>query len=263
MLERPFVSVLNGRMKHVFRPINQKKMLTQIIAMLSLMNQAYGRKIQVPLCSSNVSLCTLSEDYNHLIPPRLNTSKPCQINPRVGISTIEVNEESHFVTLLVELKLDWIDHNLELVDYHSDWFQIDGTNFKIWHPSLYFENLVDIKKLIGYGADHNVQFWFNRDYQRLYYTEFIEVSVACEMNFNDFPKDKHSCDLIFGAYDFSSSTIMYTAPIVVYDSERIDQENEVLEVQSASSKYNIKIVQIQPYETNFKIKGTTIQESKT
>ena len=100
-------------------------------------------------------------------------------------------------------------------------------------------------------------------YQRLYYTEFIEVSVACEMHFNDFPKDKHSCDLIFGAYDFSSSTIMYTAPIVVYDSERIDQENEVLEVQSASSKYNIKIVQIQPYETNFKIKGTTIQESKT
>ena len=238
-------------------------MLIQIIVMLSLIYQAYGRKVQVPFCSSNTSLCTLSEDYNHLIPPRLNTSKPCQINPRIGISTIEVNEESHFVKLLLELKLDWVDHNLELVDYHSDWFQIDGTNFKIWHPTLYFENLVDIKKLIGYGADHNVQFWFNRMYQRLYYTEIIEVSVSCEMNFNDFPKDKHSCDLIFGAYDFSSSTIMYTTPIVVYDSERIDQEKEVLEVQSASSKYNIKIKQIQPYETKFKIKGATKQESKT
>ena len=238
-------------------------MLFQIIVVLSLMYQASGRKVQVPFCSSNASLCTLSEDYNHLIPPRLNTSKPCQINPRIGISTIEVNEESHYVKLLLELKLDWIDHNLELVDYHSDWFQIDGTNFKIWHPTLYFENLVDIKKLIGYGADHNVQFWFNRVYQRLYYTEIIEVSVSCEMNFNDFPKDKHSCDLIFGAYDFSSSAIMYTTPIVVYDSERIDQENEVLEVQSASSKYNIKIRQIQPYETKFKIKGATKQESKT
>ena len=238
-------------------------MLFQIIVVLSLMYQASGRKVQVPFCSSNASLCTLSEDYNHLIPPRLNTSKPCLINPRIGISTIEVNEESHFVKLLLELKLDWIDHNLELVDYHSNWFQIDGTNFKIWHPTLYFENLVDIKKLIGYGADHNVQFWFNRVYQRLYYTEIIEVSVSCEMNFNDFPKDKHSCDLIFGAYDFSSSAIKYTAPIVVYDSERIDQEMEVLEVQSASSKYNIKIRQIQPYETKFKIKGATKQESKT
>ena len=105
-------------------------MLSQIVVFLSLMYQAYGRKVQVPFCSSNTSLCTLSEDYNHLIPPRLNTSKPCQINPRIGISTIEVNEENHYVTLLLELKLDWIDHNLELVDYHSDWFQIDGTNFK-------------------------------------------------------------------------------------------------------------------------------------
>ena len=45
--------------------------------------------------------------------------------------------------------------------------------------------------------------------------------------------------------------------------ERIDQEKEVLEVKSASSKYNIKIKQIQPYEKKFKIKGATKQESKT
>ena len=141
---------------------------------------------QLPICkksNSTTDLCTLVENYNPLHPP--TEPQPCLIEPRVVISTIEINEKTQVLTLLMELKLRWIDNGLnlknyhsswfqlngwhfelELVDYHSDWFQIDGTNFKIWHPSLYFENLVDIKKLIGYGADHNVQFWFNRVYQR-------------------------------------------------------------------------------------------------
>jgi len=235
-----------------------------LTVLLFTFSQGNCKTLQVPLCSANASLCTLSEDYNPLIPPRLiNNSNPCQIYPRIGISTIEVNEESHFVTLLVELKLDWKDHQLDLINYHSDWFQIDGTNYKVWHPSLYFENLVDIKKLIGVGVDHNVQFWFNKNYQRLYYTETVEVSVACEMNFNNFPKDQHVCQLVFGSYDFGTSDVLYNAPIVVYNSGRIDHENEVLDVQTGSSRYNIKIGQIQPYESTFKIKGATIKDPKT
>ena len=229
-----------------------------IISLLLQINQTCCLKLRIPpLCTiTNDSLCSTSETYNPLRPPgSTEESGPSFINPRIGIRSIEVNEERHTLKLLMEVKLDWIDKNLDLVNYNSDWFQIIGSGLMIWHPTLYFEHLVDIKKLIGFGEDQNVQFWFYRRHQTLYYTEVIEVTVACEMAFNRFPYDKHVCDLIFGAYNFNTKTILYNAPIVVYDDGRIDMENETLEVQKVSSKYDIKISQIQPLKNNFKIKG--------
>ena len=208
-------------------------------------------KQQLPICkksNSTTDLCTLVENYNPLIPPK--NPKPCLIEPRVVISTIEIDEKSQVLTLLMELKLSWIDKKLNLKNYHSSWFQLNGWHFdEVWNPSVHFEKLIDTKKISEFGKNNNIKSWFHNESRNVYYSELIEVSFACSLDFTGFPKDDHVCNFEFGTSTFGVNTVEYSSPIIIYQSNRAEKDNESLII--TMEKFFAEIKPLQPFYKQF------------
>ena len=213
---------------------------------------------KLPVCSNantTIGLCVTTEKYNPLIPPQPKPP-PCIIEPKVVISTIEINEQNHVVTLLIELKLKWIDHELNLESYHSQWFQLNGWHFnEVWNPSLHFDKLVNTKKISEFGKNNNIRSWFDNSTKDVYYSELMEVSFMCRLNFRGFPLDRHVCNFNFGESDFLAEQIEYSAPIIIYQTNRIDQENETLQI--SNDKFDVEVKQLKPFYKQFVSKRLT------
>ena len=206
---------------------------------------------QLPICkisNSTTDLCTLIENYNPLYPP--TKPQPCLIEPRVVISTIEIDEKSQVLTLLMELKLRWIDNELNLKNYHSSWFQLNGWHFdEVWNPSVHFEKLIDTKKISEFGKNDNVKSWFHNSTQHVYYDELLEVSFARRLDFNGFPLDDHVCNFEFGTSSFWAQVIQYLPTKIYYQSNTIQNENESFTI--TSDNFYVKVNQLQPFYMQF------------
>ena len=209
----------------------------------------------LPFCDTEVnktSLCLLSQDYDPTLPPK--DPSPCLILPVIGIITAEIDDENQSITIFMEIKLSWLTKQLNLTS-DSNWYRIQKPQ-SIWHPSLYFENMVNIRKQVGHGKDSNVEFWFHNSRQRMWYSEFAEITVACQMDFTSFPLDSHECNVTFGAYDFNVEAIKYEATNVAYLTNMITRQGQTLLVTGSTSPYKVAITQIQPFSMAFRTKSS-------
>ena len=228
------------------------KMIRLIFSLILVFDFSFAiKQEQLPFCKksdSTTDLCAIFENYNPLIPPK--NPQPCLIEPRVVINTIEINEESQVLTLLMELKLRWIDNELNLKSYHSSWFQLNGWHFdEVWNPSVHFEKLIDTKKISEFGKNDNVKSWFHNSTQHVYYDELLEVSFACRLDFNGFPLDDHVCNFEFGTSSFWAQVIQYLPTKIYYQSSTIQNENESFTI--TSDNFYVKVNQLQPFYMQF------------
>ena len=216
----------------------------------------------LPLCTSatKATPCIVSQDYNPALPPQ--DSKPIIIKPVVGIVTIEIDEENQIVTLFMEMKLNWKSEKLDISNSNLSWYQIQDHG-SIWHPTLYFDNMEKLKKLAGHGRNSNAEFWFHHSAKTLWYSEFVEVQVACKMDFSGFPLDSNTCNITFGAYDFNDAWIRYESIIVAHSDVMIEKEEQILLVPETTSPFEVQISQLKPFTTNFKTKMSNSNYSQT
>ena len=214
------------------------------------------------LCATAIkpTLCVVSEDNNPALPPKDTNS--CTIKPVVGIITIEIDEENQIITLFMEMKLNWKNEKIDISNSNLSWYQIQNHE-SIWHPTLYFDNMEKMEKLAGHGRNSNAEFWFHLSEKRLWYSEFVKVQVACNMDFSGFPLDSHKCNITFGAYDFNDAWIRYELAIVANLNKMIEKEGQTLSVTGTTSPFHIQISQLKPFATNFKTKMSNSNYSQT
>ena len=77
----------------------------------------------------------------------------------------------------------------------------------------------------------------------------------CRLNFGGFPLDSHVCNFNFGESDFLAGDIQYSAPIIIYQTDRIDQEDEALQI--SNDKFDVEVKQLKPFYKQFVRKRLT------
>ena len=69
---------------------------------------------------------------------------------------------------------------------------------KVWNPELKFRKMVHSEILPKVGKVLNFDMWFDGNTNEMDYYQDIKLEIACNFNFEDYPFDKHNCDIDFG-----------------------------------------------------------------
>ena len=194
-------------------------------------------------------LCKLNEDYRLDYPP---DPWPAKIQPVVRINeVIEVNENKQSLTILMKVIQEWIDPTLNVKNPQNIWYKVPKSakleRYDFWFPILYFNKVLSIQKVSTLGKDKIHDFWFKAAEKRLWYSEDLEVTFACEMKFSDFPIDKHICNFTFGDNEMTKSRIEYNRSVVEHDFKNISNYNEPLHIKDSTTPFNFKISLIKPF----------------
>ena len=194
-------------------------------------------------------LCKSNEDYRLDYPP---DPWPAMIQPVVRIQEIiEVNENKQSLTILMKVIQEWIDPTLNVKNPQDVWYKVPKSakleRYDFWFPILYFNKALSIRKVSTLGKDKIHDFWFKATEKRLWYSEDLEVTFACEMNFADFPIDKHICNFTFGDNEMTKSRIVYNQSVIEHDFENISNYGQVLKIKDTTTPFNFKISLLKPF----------------
>ena len=106
---------------------------------------------------------------------------------------IEVDETDKSMTLYIYMMLTWFDEAYGYNDESDQYgFEISLVQYdEIRRPSLLFLNAFDVKKMPMYGSDTFNYFWiFKDELTRFEYSEYLQVKLGCNFEFNNFPFDR-------------------------------------------------------------------------
>ena len=80
----------------------------------------------------------------------------------------------------------------------------------VWNPELEFKNVFNTMVIESYGTNDNFAFWFDGNSSIMEYTKALQVTFACDFDFESFPFDSHECDLDFVSIPHLKYHINYT-----------------------------------------------------
>ena len=122
-----------------------------------------------------------------------------------------------------------------------------------WHPHISFLHLLSIKRKVGLGYVDSREYTAY-DKHTFYMGEEVEITFACNFDFQNFPFDDHTCDLTY--YDKLadvSKIILNSTDYVDYWGNSIEssQNKSRLNITNTTTPYIIS-VEINPNQTVFK-----------
>ncbi|XP_040582304.1 acetylcholine receptor subunit beta-type lev-1 [Lepeophtheirus salmonis] len=139
-------------------------------------------------CSSSDSLVCLPKGYNKNEPP----SSTRNISIAFYINQIQFN--SHEMELNLEILIQWKDERIYKRGDKETKLDIKLYDY-IWTPQISALNENSLKVKSTYDiliiSNKGSKVMFSRKY---------EFKIACYMNFDDFPFDKHECPFTMGSY---------------------------------------------------------------
>ena len=130
---------------------------------------------------------------------------PLTIHPFVLISQIgEVNFDLKSITILIELDLFW--KNPIISAKNVEWRKIGQNEYsEFWNPTIQFENILSLQKMTIFGQEDPFSYWLYTPDHEFSFTQRVQLSFACQMDFTSFPFDTHLCNFTLGDYEYATS----------------------------------------------------------
>ena len=125
-----------------------------------------------------------------------------------NIEVIGIGTDTHTITISMNFAVRWFDYRLKVwnyppKEYWAYWMYLSTGDFEniIWSPHIDIANNMVSKK----KQDEKFVLWRSENNSiplvtRQYY---LSTSVTCEMDFQNFPFDKHDCNLEVSRYILS------------------------------------------------------------
>ena len=202
----------------------------------------------LPFCkdAKDEDLCRISEDYEKNYPP---LPGPAMIHPTLKIIEItDTDEKRQSVSILMEIIQEWFDSKLKVKNPKKKWYEIKYSFDKVWHPNLYFNKVLSIKKIETVGKATNHALWVKTDEDKLWYRESLEVTFACEnTNFSDFPIDEHECNFTFGETEHEFQKLQYNYTSFEYDFKLIDIKGRSMPINDTTTPFDFELTIIEPF----------------
>ena len=151
----------------------------------------------VPLCSENIPAPVCLTDSKD---PHDFSEFKFQLKTTIGVMDIvQVNEIDKSITLYVYMLLEWNDTAYSINDGNITWQEVPLSSYnEIRRPSLMFLNAFDVQKISLFGSDRFNYFWIYTENQTSFeYAEYLQVTLGCNFEFNNFPFDRHDCKMEF------------------------------------------------------------------
>ena len=107
----------------------------------------------------------------------------------------------------------------------------DSLKKELWNPHLQFYKVKDVEKPKGYGFDeyHRYEYretsWSGHGFRK---AELITLKIPCRFKFNDYPFDKHQCNLTFFELRYFDKIPIEIKNIHYEDQEIIDRYNYIV-----------------------------------
>lgn len=145
----------------------------------------------------------LFKNYNKNNRPVLNISDNVLLNYGLQIEDLNYfNQKSENIEITMKKILIWKDEYLKWdLDYNTPKYITVGIN-SIWKPDLELYNAASKPKI--YNKNPTVKI-FNDGV-----VEFIEVlsyKFACKLNFDNFPFDEQTCNMLFGSWKYPKNIL--------------------------------------------------------
>ena len=203
----------------------------------------------VPLCQNAADgmLCKVSQDYENAYPPK---PFPAWIHISTRIGTItHVNENEHSITIRLEIILEWINPHVTIKNPNSSWYEISLDNFsEVWNPNIYFDKVLTVTKISTFGKMQAFDFWLKPSENKMWYTEALEVTFACELDFSEFPFDEHNCSFIMGDYENGVDWMMFNNSKLEYNGLIVEDNHSSLEILDSTTPYYFKLRKLDSFE---------------
>ena len=191
-------------------------------------------------------LCKISQDYDSIYPPK---PYPATIYPIVRIDEVtNVDENKQFISVLVKVIQEWYDPTLKVKNPQDEWYKIPKKDIdSLWRPIVYFSKAGAVQKISTLGKDNINDFWFKVSENKLWYSEDLEVTFTCEMDFSSFPIDRHFCYFTMGDMEMSLTKIKYNQSIVEHDFSMIDDMDNWIEINDSNTPFDFKVSLVRPF----------------
>ena len=76
------------------------------------------------------------------------------------------------------------------------WYLMHTSDIKdLWSPTVYMGHAENVKKFDSLGEDKISYLWFEYSKKMLHFSEIFSAKVPCELNFDSYPFDSHTCKL--------------------------------------------------------------------
>ena len=123
------------------------------------------------------------------------TPKPCNVNIIIDVTDIiDIDENHQRIKLKIAMRYQWKDSRITVknpaqnnsLSYFDEHINAD----QIWRPGIMFTNAIEILKTENPLEGRAYYYW-----GRLNLVETYLISVHCQMKFDTFPFDNHTCIL--------------------------------------------------------------------
>ena len=211
------------------------------------MNQeAESQKVVFCKDAIDEDLCITSDDYEHDYPPMPG---PALIQPTLKIIEItDTDEKRQSISILMEVIQEWFDPKIRIKNPKKEWYRIKYLFDIVWHPNLYFNKVLSIKKIETLGKTTNRDLWIKTSEDKLWYRESLEVTFACEnITFSDFPIDQHECNFTFGETEHKFQRLQYNYTFFEYDFHVVDKKETSLYITDTTTPFDFELKMIEPF----------------
>ena len=223
-------------------------------ALLSLsILKAACNELKLPFCDQdipNATICKVEEHYDPFIPP---LPWPVLVKPTIFIKEISnVDVEAKSISLFLEIFVTWKEKRISVKN--KKWRKINPEEADhFWHPTLQFDRILQLQKLSIFGQPKfPFTFWINTDDNVLQYSEEIQITFTCPMDFSDFPFDAHFCHFTLGDYEYETEEVQFDWAKVTYtdENERIlllVNPKDVIQINDTTTPFNFELSLLKPF----------------
>ena len=194
----------------------------------------------VPCSSNEPKVCFKNPtNYTASNPPE---PWPCEVNFTINIKDlIEVNNAQHSITLSMKLTLEWIEPEITTNMVKRDWFLLDFSSLKrVWSPSLYFSNALEIKKLGSVGSTDNTEMLWYRHPSILYLSQVMTGIFKCKFDHQEFPFGHYDCAIQMRLWAGGVDTVKLNSPIIYDDLEANQRIFQEMNSSATVTRYILK-----------------------
>ena len=238
------------------REMTIMKTLGILIPLLPFLPTAVLTSQLLPACENVKTEDTVCAKTGHYDKRKLPKA-PTEIFPELLLKDIhEINEKSHTLTFFVDITISWQDHRLSLSGNQSKVLKYPQINYlknHIWVPTWYFSNTLELKTPEGSIDKHLLRFGnfyqATNGEQYVVFNDRLRVTIACKMNFTNFPFDHQHCEWILRSRDLTTDKL-FMSTIVFYTSNGYQwlpvAQNESISFDSSGLPHDIEIQPMEP-----------------
>lgn len=110
---------------------------------------------------------------------------------------------------------------------------------EVWSPIFYLMNSLEVKRHGSFGGEITNSFWYNHPNKLLDYKEVLYITLSCNMNFEMFPYDSHTCFFHMRAWNGDFKKVKLEKPILY--AENIKEDSMQNQVCMISTKLNFDV----------------------